>query len=65
MNEWESKGRDNWRRNRKTRAYEIKRALDFEEREIRLFKQQLDKEMQFNTDDMNNGIADFHENMKK
>lgn len=65
MGEWETKGRENWRRNRKTRAHEIKRALEFEEREIRLFRQQLEREMQFNNDDMNGGIADFHENMKK
>ena len=41
MGDWETKGRENWRRNRKTRAQEIKRAIEFEEREIRIYKNML------------------------
>lgn len=65
MSEWEQAGKQNWKRNMRTRAAEIKRALEFEEREVRLFKQKLEREMMSNTDDLINGVEDFHENMKK
>ena len=65
MGDWESKGRDNWRRNRKTRAQEIKRAIEFEEREIRIYKNMLQREMDHNTNDMVGGIESFGENLQR
>ena len=65
MGDWESKGRDNWRRNRKTRAQEIKRAIEFEEREIRIYKNMLQREMDYNTNDMIGGIDSFGENLQR
>ena len=65
MSEWEQAGRQNWKRNMRTRAAEIKRALEFEDREVRIYKQRLEREMVSNTTDLINGVEDFHENMKK
>ena len=49
----------------RTRATEIKRALEFEDREVRLFRDHLNRELVYNTEDLINGVDDFHENMKK
>lgn len=65
MSEWEQAGKQNWKRNMRTRAAEIKRALEFEDREVRIYKQRLEREMVSNTNDLINGVEDFHENMKK
>jgi hypothetical protein len=65
MKDWEKKGKESWKVNQDTRAYEIKRALEFEDREIMIYKNVLDKELNFNNDDMVVGIDNFHENMQK
>ena len=65
MNEWEADGRANWKSNRETRAKEIARQLYFEDREVTLYKDKLTKTLNFHTEDMVQGIDDFHENMQK
>lgn len=65
MKDWEKKGKESWSKNQETRAYEIKRALEFEDREIMIYKNALGKELSLNTNDMVVGIDNFHENMQK
>lgn len=65
MKDWESKGKESWKQNQEKRAYEIKRALEFEDREVSIYKNKLDKELSFNNNDMVKGIDNFHENMQK
>lgn len=63
MKSWESKGREDWRKNRSTRAHEIQRALEFDDREVRVYRDRLERELKFNDGDMHDGIDAFHENM--
>lgn len=65
MQDWEKEGKQNWRHNQDVRAKEIARQRYFEEREIKLYKDDLYKKMQFHTEDMNQGIEEFHENMTR
>lgn len=43
MKEWMSEGKQNWKTNRETRAKEIARQLYFENREINIYKDHLNK----------------------
>lgn len=45
MQEWEAEGRKNWKNNREIRAKEIDRQLYFENREVKLYKDKLMKQM--------------------
>lgn len=65
MQEWEKEGRKNWKQNRDIRFKEIERQLYFENREVKLYKDKLSKQMQYHTADMNQGIEEFHENMTR
>lgn len=65
MNEWNKTGLQNWKENRDTRAFEISRSEYFDDREVKLYRDNLDKELNFNTKDMQVGVAEFHENLRK
>jgi len=65
MHEWEAEGKQNWKQNRETRAKEIARQLYFEDREIKIYKDGLYKELEFHTQDMIQGFDEFQENMQK
>lgn len=65
MREWEAEGKKNWKQNRETRAKEIARQLYFEDREIKIYKDGLYKELEFHTQDMIQGFEEFQENMQK
>ena len=43
MKEWEKEGAKNWRENRDIRAKEIERQLYFEDREVTIYKNKLQK----------------------
>ena len=63
MNEWFAEGKKNWRKNLDTRAKEIARQQYFVDREQQKFQDYLTRELNIHTDEMNNGIEWFHENM--
>ena len=65
MKEWQAEGKQNWKQNREIRAKEIARMLSFEDREVQIYKEGLMKQLVQHTNDMNQGIEDFHENMQK
>jgi hypothetical protein len=65
MKDWEAEGRKSWKANRETRAQEIERQLYFENREVKLYKDRLTKQMVQHTADMNQGIDEFQENMTR
>ena len=65
MKEWEAEGRINWKHNRETRAKEIARQLYFEDREIKIYKDKLTKQLDFHTQDVINGFEEFEENLQK
>ena len=39
--------------------------MSFEDREVQIYKQGLNKQLVQHTNEMNQGIEDFHENMRK
>jgi len=45
MKDWEKEGRVNWKVNRETRAKEIARMQYFEDREVKIYKDKLEKEL--------------------
>lgn len=65
MKEWENEGKGNWKLNREIRAKEIARQLYFEDREIKIYKDGLQRELDHHTNDMVHGVDEFHENMQK
>ena len=65
MKEWEKEGKKNWKQNRETRAKEIARQMYFEDREIQIFKDKLNKQLDQHTMEMIQGYEDFQENMQK
>lgn len=65
MKEWQAEGKKNWKVNRETRAKEIARMLSFDDREVQMYKEVLNKQLVTHTHEMNYGIADFQENMRK
>jgi len=65
MREWEKEGHQNWRGNQEIRAKEIARQLYFEDREIKIYKDKLHKELDKHTAEMIDGYEAFQENMQK
>ena len=65
MNEWEATGKQNWKANREVRAQEIARSMYFDDREVKIYKDKLNRELDYNTNDMKYGITEFHENLRK
>lgn len=65
MKDWNKQGYSNWKENQKTRAFEIERIDYFENREIKIYKDKLNKELDYNTQDLIGGISEFHENLRK
>lgn len=65
MKDWNEKGRQNWKVNQDRRAFEISRSNYFDDREIKIFKDSLNREFNLNTKEMQDGIAEFHENLRK
>jgi len=63
MKEWEKEGAKNWRDNREIRSKEIARQMYFEEREITIFKNSLQKQLDQHTNEMIEGYEAFQENM--
>lgn len=65
MQDWEAEGRQNWKINRETRAKEIARQLYFEDREIKVYKDKLTKQLDHHTQDFISGVEQFEENLQK
>jgi hypothetical protein len=65
MKEWMTEGKRNWKKNQDTRAKEIARQLYFDDREIQIYKDKLNKSMKVHDLDMQVGIEAFQENMQK
>ena len=65
MNEWNKEGIQNWKKNREIRSKEIARQLYFEDREVKMYKDALYKELESHTKDLIDGVEEFQENMTK
>lgn len=65
MQEWETEGRQNWKQNRETRAKEIARQLYFDDREVMMYKDRLNKQLDYHTQDVIHGMEAFEENLQK
>lgn len=65
MAEWEHEGRANWKTNQKLRSDNIGRQQYFEEREVNLYKERLNRELDFATSEMKNGVSEFDKNLQK
>jgi hypothetical protein len=59
MDDWEKTGKANWRKNRETRANEIAKQEFFDNREIQIYKDSLNRELVYNTNDMVQGVEEF------
>ena len=65
MAEWEDEGRVNWKTNQKLRSDNIARQQYFEDREVNLYKANLNRELDEATSEMKNGVSDFDKNLQK
>ena len=65
MREWEEEGRQNWKQNQRTRADNIARQKYFEDREVNLYKEKLNRELMEATSEMRNGFSEFEKNLQK
>lgn len=59
MKDWMTEGKRNWKKNRETRASEIAKALYFEDREVGIYKDKLNKTLEYHTEDMVQGFEWF------
>jgi len=65
MKEWEQEGKQNWKKNQNTRASNIARQKYFEDREVNLFREKLNRELVDATGEMRNGFSEFEKNLQK
>lgn len=65
MKEWEAEGKKNWKTNQNKRKAEIERMLYFEDREVKIYKDNLNNVLQAHQNEQMEGIDAFHENMRK
>ena len=65
MKEWEKEGKQNWKKNQKTRADNIARVKYFEDREVNIFKEKLNKELVDATYEMRHGFSEYDKNLQK
>lgn len=65
MREWEEEGQENWKKNQTTRANNIARQKYFEDREVNLYKEKLNRELMEATGEMRNGFSEFEKNLQK
>ena len=63
MHDWLQEGHKNWQLNQKRRADAIARAKYFEDREVKIYKDKLAKELDEATRELNGGIKDFENNL--
>ncbi len=65
MNEWLKEGKQNWQLNQKKRADAIARAKYFEDREVKIYKDKLQKELDEATMELIGGVDEFERNLQK
>ena len=65
MKEWEEEGQQNWKKNQMTRASNIARQKYFEDREVNIYKEKLNRELLEATGEMRNGFSEFEKNLQK
>ena len=63
MKEWEDEGKKNWRANQTKRKETIQKAQYYEDREVKLYKDKLMKELDEATREMGGGIDEFEKNL--
>lgn len=63
MKEWEEEGRQNWKTNQRTRADNIARQKYFEDREVNLYKEKLNRELNQATAEIHGGFNEFEKNL--
>ena len=63
MQDWEAEGHANWQQNQNTRKANIARQKYFEDREVNIYKDKLNKDLIGATNEMKNGFSDFEKNL--
>lgn len=63
MGQWMKEGRQNWKKNQEKRADAIARVKYFEDREVKAYKDKLQKELDDATKELNGGIKEFEGNL--
>lgn len=49
IKEWNETGYQNWKKNQDKRAFEIERSNYFDDREVKIYRDKLDRELNYNT----------------
>ncbi len=65
MNQWMQEGRQNWKKNQQKRADAIARVKYFEDREVKIYKDKLSKELDDATRELIGGVKEFEGNLQK
>ena len=65
MKEWTAEGKEKWKLNQERRAQAIEKVNYFEDREVNIYKNKLNKELNAATNEMGFGISDFEKNLQK
>ena len=65
MKDWEAEGYENWKTNQETRRANIAKQKYFEDREVGIYKDKLNRELIGATNEMNHGFSDFEKNLQK
>ena len=65
MSEWEKEGKEKWRGNLKNRQDTMDRQKYFEDKEVEVFKNRLNRELDVATKELVGGIDEFERNLQK
>jgi hypothetical protein len=63
MSDWMAEGKKNWSINQKKRAEAIARVKYFEDREVKAYKDKLNKELDEATKELIGGVNEFESNL--
>lgn len=59
MNQWMAEGHKNWQNNQKKREEAIARVQYFENKEVKAYKDRLDRELNHATKELIGGVSEF------
>ncbi len=65
MTQWMKEGHQNWKKNQTKRAEAIARVKYFEDREVKIYKDKLSKELDDATKELIGGVKEFEGNLQK
>ena len=65
MKEWQDEGHANWKTNQEIRQANIAKSKYYDDREVAVYKEKLNRELNQATNELTGGVDEFEKNLKK